>query len=145
MDEKKITDDTGFGSVSEFEGPQPSKGKITVGFGTPEQREIEIANWVQASFKDNRLATVAEAENNEGFLLSVENPPSSGRYIQNKMWLSKESFVSLVTASMLYFQCKGEDFGALLQESLDSKDIHYRFSNGLMPIPSKEDLEKYTL
>jgi hypothetical protein len=98
-----------------------SKGKITVGIGSA-QREIEIIDFVQCKFKDNRLISVAGLEDGSMFL-SVENVPSSGRAAQSNIWLSKESFLGVLSTSILYFGCKGEDLEKLLLDSANNEDV----------------------
>ena len=106
-----------------------SKGKITVGVGTEEVHQLNIEEYVQTRFKDNRLFSVAKIEDGS-FAVSVENPPSTGRSNQT-MWLSKESLVGLVSTILLYFEVKGEDSMGLLQQSVDSNNIEYFFSDNI--------------
>ena len=50
-----------------------SIGKVTVGFGTAEQREMGIVDFVQANFKDHRLISISQIE--DGSIVTVvENP-----------------------------------------------------------------------
>jgi hypothetical protein len=48
-----------------------SKGKVTVGFRTSQQKEIEIVDFLQAKFKDNRLITVSSLENDKGIVIRM--------------------------------------------------------------------------
>ncbi len=105
-------------------------GKITVGVGTNEQRELQIVDFVQAHFKDNRIISVSQIE--DGTLVGVvENPPSTGRNTQASIWLSKESFIGLLSTAMLYFNVKGEDIQKLLEESIQGNEVDYSFSDNL--------------
>ena len=105
-------------------------GKITVGYGTSEQRELEIIDFVQANFKDNRVVSISQIE--DGSLIgAVENPPSSGRCPQTSIWLSKESFIGLISTAMIYFNIKGEDMQKLLEESIKGNEVNYSFSDNL--------------
>jgi len=108
-----------------------SYGKVTVGVGSLEQKEINIIDFVQASFKDNRLITISTLENDEGYLLSIENPQSSGRNLTQNMWLSKESFMGLITTSFIFWNCKNVDLEKLLQMSVADNDVDYRISDNL--------------
>jgi len=49
-------------------------GKITIGYGTSEQKELQIIDFVQAHFKDNRVITISQIEDGS-FVSAVENPP----------------------------------------------------------------------
>lgn len=110
-----------------------SRGKIKVGYGTAEERELEIVDFVQAEYKDHRLITISEIE--DGSLVTVvENPKSSGRNIQSTIWLSKESFMGMLSTAFLYFSAKGEDLGELMKSAIDNNDIHYSYSDNLTDI-----------
>jgi len=61
----------------------------------------------------------------------VENPPSTGRNTQASIWLSKESFIGLLSTAMLYFNIKGEDIQKLLEESIQGNEVDYSFSDNL--------------
>jgi len=113
-------------------------GTVTVGAGTSQQKEIGIVDFVQASFKDNRLITVSTLENDEGYLLTIENPNSSGRNPTQSMWLSKESFMGLVTTSFIFWNCKNENLESLLQNSVIDKDVDYRISGNLQHFDEKK-------
>lgn len=105
-------------------------GKITVGVGTPQQTDLEMVDFVQAKFKDDRTVTVSEIE--DGSLIGVvENSPLSNRASQASIWLSKESFIGLMSTAMLYFNLKGEDMQELLKQSVDGNEVKYTFSDNL--------------
>lgn len=107
-----------------------SRGKITVGVGTPERRELEIVDFVQAEYKDHRLISISQIE--DGSLVAVvENPASTGRNTQATIWLSKESFVGMLSTAFLYFSAKGEDLGELMKSVVEREDINYTFSDNL--------------
>jgi len=116
--------------MSEETKTSENYGKITVGIGS-DPRDINIESFVQADFKDHRLISVSELENNEGFILCVENPESTGRHKQQTMWLSRESFIGLINTAHLFWMSKNEDMQKLLLESLDSKEVRYTASNNL--------------
>jgi len=117
-------------------------GKITVGYGTKEQRELEIKNFVQANFIDNRLINIAEIEDGS-YLIAVENPQSTGRATQVSIWLGKESFIAVLGTAHLYLSAKGEDSGRLLQEVTVNNDIQFSFSDNLKsPIENLEPKEE---
>lgn len=105
-------------------------GKITVGVGTNGQRELQVVDFVQAHFKDNRIISVSQIEDGT-FVGVVENPPSTGRNPQASIWLSKESFIGLLSTAMLYFNVKGEDMQKLLEESIQGNEVDYSFSDNL--------------
>ena len=105
-------------------------GKITVGFGTLEQKELEIVDFVKAEFKNNRIVSVSQIEDNS-FLLAVENIQSTGRNPQSTMWLSEESLIGLLSTAMLYFEIKGQDLKELLARSVSGNNVNYTISDNL--------------
>lgn len=108
-------------------------GVATVGIHTSQEREVPIADYVKSLYKDNRLVSIVRLED-DSFILSVENPESSGRATSSQMWLSRESFISLISTSFLYFGCSGENFGELLQSSVTKNQLDYDFSDNLKPL-----------
>lgn len=113
-----------------------SRGKVTVGFGTAEQKEMEIIDFVQAEFRDHRLISISEIE--DGSLVTVvENPKSTGRNTQATIWLSKESFIGMLSTAFIYFSAKGEDLGKLMQTAVENNQIDYTFSDNLTALDSK--------
>lgn len=114
-------------------------GKITVGYGTCEQKELQVTDFVQAQFKDHRLISIAKIEDGS-FSCVVENPKSSGRNIQTSIWLSKESLIGLISTAMMYFINSGEDMRTLLEKTTDDNKIRYWFSDNLKDnISQKKD------
>lgn len=55
-----------------------SVGSIKVGDPTA-PREIGIKDYVTAEFAHGTKITIGEMQNNEGYLIAVNNPPNSGR------------------------------------------------------------------
>lgn len=102
-------------------------GHATVGYGTPKERKIPIIEYLQAEYTDNRIISVSELENNEGFIIAVENIGSSGRSSQ-KMFLSRESFIGMISTIMLFFTKKDVDFDKLLKEAVSKECIDFRTS-----------------
>ena len=107
-------------------------GKITVGYGTIEQREIEIIDMVQASFQGNRLVSVGTVNEDEGIVAVIENPTSSGRNPQTTIWVSKESFMALIATAMIYFDAKGENTETLFRKTVKGEDIEVALSENLI-------------
>jgi hypothetical protein len=113
-----------------------SRGKVTVGYGTVEQREMEITNFVQAGFKDHRVISISEIE--DGSIVAVvENPKSTSRNTQATIWLSKESFIGMIATAFIYFSAKGEDLGNLMQSAVEKNEIDYTFSDNLTALDGK--------
>lgn len=97
-----------------------SFGKATIGFGTSEQTELEIVDFLKAEYKDNRLITVAMLED-ESFIFAVENPVSSGRAPHQSMRLGKESAIGMLSTLLLYFNTKlGEN---RMQEAIKEASV----------------------
>lgn len=105
-------------------------GKVTVGVGSLEQRQLEIIEFIQARYKDNRVVSVAKLED-ETFVLGVENPRSTGRSDQATIWLSRESAIGLIATTLIYFTSEGVDFEKLLSDSLEKNDIDISYSENL--------------
>lgn len=116
-------------------------GKITVGLGTENQRDIQITDFVQTFLKDDRKITVAELEDNS-YTLSVENNPSGERSSQNMMWLTKESFIGLISTAVLYLNLKCEDMDEMLKQTIENDKVNYIFSKNLNQngeLPDREE------
>lgn len=107
-----------------------SFGKITIGVGTTLRRELNIIDYVQCKFKDNRVCTISKIEDGS-YSLTIENPESSGRNPQSSIWLSKDSYLSLIAASFIYWGCKGEDAETLIKQVMEGNKVEYNFSNNL--------------
>ncbi|GAA4391780.1 hypothetical protein [Hymenobacter koreensis] len=108
-------------------------GTVTTGFGTAQQRELPITDFVQANYVNNRVISVMGI-NGESIVASVENPESSGRNPKQVMYLSRESFVGLLSTGFLYFSCKGESLEDLLKEAVQKQAIEYNYSDNLGPV-----------
>lgn len=116
-------------------------GKVTVGIGTEYQKDIQITDFIQTSLKDDREITVAELEDGS-YTLSVENNPSTGRSNQNMMWLTKESFIGLISTAILYLNLKGEDMNQMLKQAIENDKVNYIFSKNLTQedeLPDREE------
>lgn len=111
-----------------------SLGCITVGVGTPHKREIQIEAFIQVDFPDHRVISVARLEDGS-ICTTVENTTSSGRNPQSSIWLSKESFIGMITAANLYLLRNGENVDQLLKDVIGNKDIAYSCSKNLSPKP----------
>ena len=105
-------------------------GTVTVGFGTNQQKELQIIDFVQTTFKDNRLISVSQLEDNS-YVCTVENPISTGRNPQSTMLLSKESMIGLVSTILFYFNLKDENIEDLLAKSTTDDRVKYVSSDNL--------------
>ena len=116
------------------ENTQPEKSPygqaILVENNPYKQEKRDILNYIRASFKDHRLINIAEIEGGT-FILSVENPKSTGRSDGANMHLSQESMIGLMASMAFYWNCKGRDLGLLLKEAVEGHDIRYEFSDNL--------------
>lgn len=110
-------------------------GKVTVGYGGIEQRELEIVEYVQAKFKDNRLISISKLED-DTMVLSVESPPSTGRNAQSTIWLSKDSLIGLLSTASLYLAIKGEDLSEMI-EDIVGEEVNYGVSDNLEQLNEK--------
>jgi hypothetical protein len=114
-------------------------GSVVVGCGLGQiQKELAVIDFVQSEYKDHRLITTALLEDNS-YIVSVENPESSGRNSSNTLRLSEESYIGLVSNAYLYFTAKGMDMEAMLKNAIDQKhQIEYSYSDNLIPIDDKK-------
>lgn len=115
-----------------MDNQKESLGTISVGVGSHEQREVEILNIMQASFKDKRVVSIMQIEENDTYVLSVENYLSSGRAPQSTIWLTEESFIGLLITSMAYLAKKGVDLDKIIKEAAQGDEITYSCSLNLM-------------
>jgi hypothetical protein len=115
------------------EAPQSTSRGTVVVDSKGKREELEVVDFLKASYRDNRLITVAGVEDGS-FVLLVENPPSSGRSNDNKMWLSEESLLGVAQTILLYLGAKGEDLHALALKSVGNADIRYSYSDNLHPL-----------
>jgi len=94
------------------------------------ETKMNIASYVQAQFTDNRIMTVSKLED-ETYILSVENPESTGRATSVNMRLSESSLMGLLTTIHMHISCSGKDSKTMLQEATKGKEINYSFSGNL--------------
>lgn len=114
-------------------------GALTVGAGTSEERKIKIKNYFRAEGKDHRLATIAELMGDQGYVIMIENPASTGRGAQNMMWLSKESFIMIFGTMGLYTAHKGWDMDKEVKDSYDAMEIKFSYSGSGLTDWRKEE------
>ncbi len=70
-------------------------GHITVGVGTPNEKKLEIINFVQCEFKDERKISVAEIEDGTFPLFIHLLPP---------FWISNiYNFINFISKSTVFF------------------------------------------
>ncbi len=104
-----------------------SKGKITIEGGGV----IEIEDFVQAFFKDGRVASVCGLEDGS-LALVVNNPSSSGRAAQAAIRLSKESTMALIFTCFLYFFGHGDSVDSLFKSSVENSEVlEFTYSDNL--------------
>ena len=109
-------------------GESKNIGEITFGFDNESARKVAITDMVRCEFSDHRLVTVAHTEE-DAYLLSVENPQSSGRATQTNMYLTEGSAAALFYTYILYMEHNGMDVNELFKKYiLDDKEIKYKFS-----------------
>jgi hypothetical protein len=105
-------------------------GHITVAALSKEPREIPILSFIQSHFKDNRVISIMEVENNS-YVISVENPESTGRNSKETLWLSEESLTGFILSVFFLYAAKGKDFDKTLKEAIEKTGISYSYSDNL--------------
>ena len=103
-------------------------GEITLGYGSDSARKVVITDMVRCEFADHRLVTGAHTDE-DAYLLSVENPQSTGRASQTNMYLTEGSAAALFYTYILYLEHNGIDVNELFKKYiLDDQEIKYEFS-----------------
>lgn len=100
-------------------------GTAVVGLGSESPREVKIINVVQATYKDHRLVTVSEGDNEEGYFIAVENPSTSGRANLNSMWLTKESFIACLSSMIAFCNMRGISIEGEFKKICVNNEITY--------------------
>jgi hypothetical protein len=110
-----------------------SYGKVTVGFGSPEQHDIEVQDFTKALFKGDRYVHVAKLVDGS-YCITVENLASSGRAPHQSIRLGEESFAAMMCTCAMYMQVKGMDVEKLMRDLQNGENIHYNVSDNLQPL-----------
>lgn len=104
-----------------------SIGTITLGAGTDMERTINITDMLRCEYKDNRIATVAKDEVGN-FILSLENPSSAVRQPAANMYLTRGSFIALLSTIHLFLDKKNINMEEELKSFiLDEDNVHYEY------------------
>lgn len=103
-----------------------SKGTIDLYDGC-NSRKMEITDWVRGTYKDHRLCSVIRTEENT-FVLSVENPTSSGRAVQSNIHLTEDSMLAMMSSILIYYEHHGIDITKRMAELVNSDSMNYEFS-----------------
>lgn len=91
------------------------------------KEKLGIVDFVQSSFVDNRVVTVAKLEDGS-YGLSVENTISSGRALQSSMRLTEKSLLALMSSCMLYFHHNDVNLEEKLQSIMTSENFNYTYT-----------------
>ncbi len=106
-----------------------SIGTITLGVGTDEARTIELTDIVRCEFKDHRLVSVVRDEEN-GFLLSVENAGSTGRHPDSKMYLTEGSMIGILLTLHTFLQKTGMNIEEKMKEySIGETELAFEYNH----------------
>ena len=79
---------------------------VTVGLGSENERQIETKDHLTVEYIGNRIISARQLID-ETYLISVNNPKDSGRNEECAMWLSEDSLIGLLGATILYLESKG--------------------------------------
>jgi len=105
-------------------------GHVTVGFETPTETKLEVMEFIQTIYNDNRKITISKLEDDTLFL-TVENPKETQRAEQVMMRLSKESFVGLITTCLMYANSTGMDLQGELSKQMGDDKVQYSHSDNI--------------
>ena len=108
---------------------QAKYGQLTAG-PPSERKQLNIIDFVQANFNDNRTVTVSEVEDGS-YCITVENAVSTGRNPQSSIWLSKESVVAMSATILVYFGVKGISMEDMLKEAVKDGIVDYKCSDNI--------------
>lgn len=90
------------------------------------ERKIAIVDYSRFQFKDNRFVTIIETEV-KSYIVSVENLPSTGRSPIQKIHLTEESLIGVLTSALQHLTFKGVDLEELMKNSVGKNElINYR-------------------
>ena len=106
-------------------------------------KEMEILDFIQASFIGDRTVTIGKIED-DNYLLNIVRKPETKEPIQSYMFLTKESMIALFATMSLYFSATGEDVDKLLKEIIDSDSTDYILSPNIENKLTKENEIKQT-
>ena len=115
--------------------------KVLDAQGNP--KEMEILDFIQASFVGDRTVTIGKIEDGN-YLLNIVRKPETEEPIQSYMFLTKESMIALFATMSLYFSATGEDVDKLLKEIIDSDSTDYILSPNIENKLTKENEIKQT-
>lgn len=109
-----------------------SYGKVTVGYGTKDQKELDVVEFLQAEYHDMRLVTISVLNDDvKSMVATVENPLSTGRNPQSSIWLSQESMFALVSTYFLFLTMRGVDVKSMIEKSISKDVLDFSYSDGL--------------
>lgn len=108
---------------------EDSRGLVTV-LENGEKKELQIVDFIQARYKDNRLITLSTLED-ETIIIVVENPLSSGRANQVMMRLTKESYIGVLNTMMMFGTVKNFDYRSEMEKTVNEDLVHYSYSDNL--------------
>lgn len=104
-----------------------SVGTITIGVGTDRERTIQITDMLRCEVKDHQLVTIAKDEEGN-YLLSIENPASTGRFPETSMYLTEGSFIALLSTVHLFLDKKNINMEEMLKSFVfDKESVHYEY------------------
>lgn len=110
-------------------------GHVTVGFGSPQQHDIEVEDFTKALFNGDRYVHVAKLVDGT-YCITVENLASSGRAPHQSIRLGEESFAAMMCTCAMYMQVKSLDVEAMMRALQKGENIQYNVSDNLKPIPN---------
>ena len=98
----------------------PGNIKVVDSMGT----EIPVVDYLQMEYTNCRLISCIKTINNE-YLISVENPKSTGRAAIAQMRLTEESLYGLLNTIMLFFSKNNVDVSKIMLEQYPHDQIRY--------------------
>lgn len=88
------------------------------------EREVAIVDFLQMEYTNCRLISCIKTEEN-AYILSVENPKSTGRAERAQIVLTEESLYGLLNTVMMFFSKNNVDVSKIMLEQYPHDEIRY--------------------
>lgn len=101
----------------------PTYGGVVITGENGEKKTLKVVDFLRMEFADHRLISVSRLEDGESYLLTIENPASTGRATQTNLLLTMESYISLLTTALIFFEATGVNVEELLRKAINNKGV----------------------
>lgn len=109
---------------------------IVMGYGSPEERIVDVASWSIAEYPEGRTGIVQETHDGD-FAIRILNAPETGREPESKILLSRKSVFAMMCTLHIHFRESGMDIEKEIL-SIASDGVVYECSPNLSQEKHKE-------